>query len=112
MSKIPVVSGSSDYCVTPMFSFEPSESKVKNSHDDLVLSGRGLGFAEHLSGYNFKPSFIYDTSISDFKNKKETENLQNKNTRPTIAQIFDNISYNDCCCQIEDDGNRQFIKNF
>ena len=95
-----------------MFSFEPSESTVKKSHDDLVLSGKGLGFVEHLSGNNFKPSFIYDTSISDFKNKKETENLQNKNTRPTIAQIFDNISYNDCCCQIEDDGNRQFIKNF
>ena len=36
----------------------------------MVLSGRELGFAELLSGNNFKPSFIYDTSISDFKNKK------------------------------------------
>ena len=94
-----------------MFSFEPSESTVKKSHDDLVLSGKGLGFVEHLSGNNFKPSFIYDTSISDFKNKG-TENLQNKNTRPTIARMFDNVSYNDCCYHIEDDGNRQFIEKF
>ena len=84
-----------------MFSFEPSESTVKKSHDDLVLSGKGLGFVEHLSGNNFKPSFIYDTSISDFKNK-----------RPTIARMFDNVSYNDCCYHIEDDGNRQFIEKF
>ena len=95
-----------------MFSFEPSESTVKKSHDDLVLSGKGLGFVEHLSGNNFKPSFIYDTSISDFKNKKGTENLQNKNTTPTIARMFDNVSYNDCCYHIEDDGNRQFIEKF
>ena len=78
-----------------MFSFEPSESTVKKSHDDLVLSCKGLGFAANLSGNNFKPSFIYETSISDFKNKKGTENLQNKNTRPTIARMFDNVSYND-----------------
>ena len=112
MSKRPVVSGSRDYFVTPMFSFNPSERKVKKLHDDLVLSGKGLGFGEHLSVNNFKPPFIYGTSISDFKNEKGTENLQNKNTRPTIARMFDNVSYNVCCDHIEDDGNRQFIEKF
>ena len=34
-----------------MFAFEPSESKKKKKlHDDLVLSGKGLVFAELLSG--------------------------------------------------------------
>ena len=36
--KRPVVGGSRDYCATPMFAFEPSESKIKKLHDDLVLS--------------------------------------------------------------------------
>ena len=71
-----------------MFSFEPSESKIKKLHDDLVLSGKGLVFAQLLSGNNLKPSLIYDTSISDFKNKEGTENLRNKNTRITIAQMI------------------------
>ena len=95
-----------------MFAIEPSESKIKNLHDDLVLSGEGLVFAELLSGNNFKPSFIYDTSISDFKNKKGTENLQNKNARTTITRMFDNFSSNDCCYHIEDDGNRKFFEKF
>ena len=112
MSKRPVVSGSRDYCVTPMFSFDPSESKVKKLHDDLLLSGKGLGFAEHLSGNNFQPSFIYGTSISDFKNKKGTENLQNINTRPTIARMFDNVSYNDCCYHFEMMGIDNLLKSF
>ena len=34
----------------------------------MVLSGKRLVFAELLSGNNFKPSLIYDTSIADFKN--------------------------------------------
>ena len=68
-----------------MFSFEPSESKIKKLHDDLVLSGKGLVFAQLLSGNNLKLSLIYDTSISAFKNK---ENLRNKNTRITIAQMI------------------------
>ena len=71
-----------------MFAFEPSESKIKKLHDDLVLSGKGLVFAELLSGNNFKPSFIYDTSISDIKNKKRTENLQNRNTRTTLLEFL------------------------
>ena len=75
-----------------MFAFEPSESK-KKLRDDLVLSGKGLVFAELLSGNNLKPSLIYDTSISDFKNK-----------------MLDNFSSNDCCYHIEDDGNKQFIE--
>ena len=75
-----------------MFAFEPSESK-KKLRDDLVLSGKWLVFAELLSGNNLKPSLIYDTSISDFKNK-----------------MLDNFSSNDCCYHIEDDGNKQFIE--
>ena len=46
------------------------------------------------------------------KTKKGTQNLQNKNTRTIIAQMFDNFSSNDCCYHIEDDGNRQFIQKF
>ena len=44
----------------------------------MVLSGKGLGFAELLSGNNLKLSFIYDTSISDFKNKKGQEIYKTK----------------------------------
>ena len=65
--------GSRHYCDTPMFAFEPSESKIKIFYDDLVLLGKGLVFVELLSRNNFKPSLIYDTSISDFKNKKNTK---------------------------------------
>ena len=62
-----VVSGSRDYCATPMFAFESSESKTKKFYDDLVLSGKGLVFAELLSGNNFNPFLIYYTSVSDFR---------------------------------------------
>ena len=94
--------GSRHYCDTPMFAFEPSESKIKNFYDDLVLLGKGLVFVELLSRNNFKPSLIYDTSISDFKNKK--------NTRITIARMFDNFLSNDCYYHIHDDGNRQSVE--
>ena len=66
-----VVSENRDYCVTHMFAFEPSESKIKKFGDDFVLLGKRLVFVELLSGHNFKPSLIYDTSISDFKHKKK-----------------------------------------
>ena len=110
--KRPAVSGSRNYCATPMFAFEPSEIKKKELHDHFVSSGKGIVLAELLSGNNFKPSLIYDTSISGFKNKKATENLQNKNTRITIARMFDKFLNNDCCYHIEDNGSRQFIENF
>ena len=67
--KIPVVSGSR-YCATPLFAFEPSERKIKKLHDDLVLSGKGLVFAELLSGNNSKLSLIYNTQSVTLKIKK------------------------------------------
>ena len=37
------------------------------------------------------------------KIKKIAENLQTKNTRITIAWMFDNLLSNDCCYHIEDE---------
>ena len=64
-----VVCGSIVYCAIPVC-FRAIRKKNKNVNDDLVLSGKGLVFAEPLIGNNFKPFLLMTLQLVTLKLKK------------------------------------------